>query len=156
MSYVIRGLDPRPFQPLFGQADKALRGQGVVRYRVDAPLGYPCRVSLADAPEGSSVLLVNYVHQPADTPYHASHAIFVREGAAESAEYRDEVPAMLSLRPFISLRAFDEVGMMVDAELAPGSGLDPAIRRLLDLPGARYLHAHFAARGCFAACIEPA
>ena len=27
------------------------------------------------------MLLLNYVHQPADTPYKASHAIFVREGA---------------------------------------------------------------------------
>jgi hypothetical protein len=61
---------------------------------------------------------------------------------------------VLLVRPAISLRAFDEAGMMIDAELASGAAIEPAILRLLDNGGAAYLHAHNAARGCYAARIE--
>jgi hypothetical protein len=111
-------------------------------------------VTLEDAPVGETVLLLNYEHQPASTPYRSQHAIFVREGAQETRSFVNEVPAVLSVRPFISLRAFDADGMMVDAELAPGTALEPAIERLLGLPGVNYLHAHNAGRGCYAARIE--
>ncbi|MBC7166840.1 DUF1203 domain-containing protein [Phenylobacterium sp.] len=156
MAYLVRGLDSRLFQPLFGLSDAELTARGVVRQEVDAPVGYPCRISLADAPAGATVLLLNHVHQPADTPYRASHAIFVQEGVTETAEVRDEIPPVLSRRPFISLRAFDARGMMVDADLCPGADLDAPVRRLLGLPGVACLQAHFAARGCYAARIERA
>lgn len=111
---------------------------------------------IEDAPVGETVLLLNYEHQPADTPYRARHAIFVRESSVETRKVVDEIPASLAVRPFISLRAFDAQGMMLDAEVVPGSRLSPRIERLLALPGATYLHAHFAGRGCYAACIARA
>jgi len=156
MTYLVRGLDSRLFQPLFGLSDAELAAKGVIRQPVETPVGYPCRISLADAPEGATVLLLNHVHQPAETPYRASHAIFVQEGMTETAEVRDDIPAVLSRRPFISLRAFDAEGMMVEAELSPGAELDAPVRRLLDLPHVAYLQAHFAARGCYAARIDRA
>jgi len=156
MSYVVTGLAAEPFQHLYGLSDEALAAEGVVRYRVDAPVGFPCRVTLEDAPVGETVLLLNYEHQPAETPYRSRHAIFVREGAAETRSFVDEVPPVLSVRPFISLRAFDEGGMMLDAAIAPGAELEPVIERLLDVPGVAYLHAHNAGRGCYAARIERA
>jgi hypothetical protein len=36
---------------------------------------------------GESVLLVNYEHQPAHSPFRSRHAIFVREGAEETRLY---------------------------------------------------------------------
>ena len=103
---------------------------------------------------GETVLLLNHEHQSADTPYSARHAIYVSEQARETRRAVDVVPGALRVRKAISLRAFDEAGMMLEAEVAPGDGLEPVIERLLALPGVTYLHAHNAAMGCYAAHID--
>jgi len=41
-------------------------------------------------------------------------------------------------------------------ELADGARLEAAIERLFANPQAAYLHIHFAAAGCYAACVERA
>lgn len=156
MSFVISGLPLAPFQSLFGLSDAALAEHGVIRRKVDAPAGFPCRVTLEDARPGETVLLLNYEHQPADTPYRSRHAIYVSEAARETRTAVDEIPGALRARSAISLRAFDAAGMMLDAEVTPGSDLEPAIERLLSLPGVAYLHAHNAGMGCYAARIDPA
>jgi hypothetical protein len=156
MSYVVTGLPLDEFRPLFGLSDEALAARGVSRHVVDAPVGFPCRITLADARPGDTVLLLSYEHQAADTPYRSRHAIFVGEQATATARYVDEVPPCLAVRPMISLRAFDAGGMMVDAALAPGAELEPVIARLLARPDTAYLHAHNAGRGCYAARIDRA
>lgn len=156
MSFVVSGLPVALFQPLFGLSDEALAAQGVIRHTSDASVGFPCRITLEDAPVGETVLLLNYEHQSADTPYRARHAIFVRESAMETQAVVDQVPASLAVRPFISLRAFDAQGMMLDAGISPGAELVAPIERLLAVPGVAYLHAHYAGRGCYAAHIARA
>ena len=153
MAFRILGLDPAPFRPLYGLSDEALTRRGVRRARVDAMPGFPDRIELCDVAVGGSVLLLNHVHQPADTPYRAAHAIFVREGAERAADLVDEVPLVLRRRP-ISLRAFDAAGWMLDADLADGAALEPGIERLFADPQVAYLQAHYAKRGCYAARIE--
>jgi hypothetical protein len=155
MSFRIAGLDPAPFRPLFGLPDAALARRRARRVVADAPFGFPDRVSLRDAAPGTPLLLVHHVHQPADTPFHASHAIFVAEGEAAPAEHVGAVPEMLACRT-LSLRAFTAGGDMADAALVPGDELAPTIARLLADPAVAYLHAHFATRGCFAARIDRA
>ena len=125
----------------------------VQRIEVPSPTGFPDRIELRDMRPGEHALLLNHVHQPAATPYRASHAIFVREGAMRAAEFVDDVPAVLAAR-LLSLRAFDAGHMMVDADVVEGSELDAAIRRMLDVRTVAYPHAHNARRGCFAARIE--
>jgi hypothetical protein len=154
MTYAIVGLPVEPFRPLFGLPDEELAARQVVRVVADAPVGYPCRVLLEDARPGETLLLLNHEYQNADTPYRGRHAIFVNEAAESPRRFVDEVPPVLLVRPAISLRAFDEAGMMIDAELASGAAIEPVILRLLDNRGAAYLHAHNAARGCYAARIE--
>ena len=112
MSFRITGLDPKPFAHLYGLPDAELARLGVRRYVADAKPGFPDRVEVRDAEPGETLLLLNYTHQPADTPYRASHAIFVREGAQTPYSAVDEVPEPLRLRP-ISLRAFDSQDEMV-------------------------------------------
>lgn len=153
MSFRITGLSPKPFRHLFGLDDAQLKVRGAIRRIVDAPHGYPERIELRDAAPGESVLLLNYVHQPADTPYHSRHAIYVREGAERAAEFRDEVPDVLRRR-IIAVRAFDEEHMLVDADLASGDDIAALIERLFDDPRASYLHAHYAKYGCYAARID--
>ena len=156
MSFVVSGLPAAPFQNLFGLSEEALAAQGVIRMTSDSAVGFPCRITLEDAPVGETVLLLNYEHQPADTPYRSRHAIFVREAATAPTSTRDVIPLCLAVRPFISLRAFDVDGMMLDGEVVPGAELAAPIERLLALPKAAYLHAHYAGRGCYAARIDRA
>jgi len=155
MSFRIRGLSPEPFRHLFGLPEAQLDALGVERHRADVSPGYPDRVQLRDAHPGESLLLLNYTHQPAPTPYRSSHAIFVLENPGEAYDQIDEVPDSL-LRRHISLRGFGADGRMIDADLAAGSELAKTIHTLLRCADIDYLHAHFAKPGCFAARIERA
>ncbi|MEO8927397.1 MAG: DUF1203 domain-containing protein [Caulobacteraceae bacterium] len=155
MSFVVSGLSVETFRPLFGLSEAALAARGVLRRIVETRPGSPCRITLEDAQLGERVLLLNYEHQSADTPYRASHAIFVREAALETKVVEGEIPEVFRGRT-LSLRAFDDGGMMVDAGLCQGDDAAPFIERLLTAPGAAYLHAHYAGRGCYAARIDPA
>ncbi|SMF02064.1 Protein of unknown function [Tistlia consotensis] len=155
MSYRITGLSPAPFRPLFGLSEAALAAEGARRVVADEKPGFPDRIELRDAEPGEALLLVNYLHQPAGTPYRSSHAVFVLEGATETYDRIGEVPAPLLART-LSLRAFDAGHMMIDADLVEGAALEPLIERFLADPKTAYLHAHYARRGCYAARIERA
>ena len=152
--YRISGLPLADFQPLFGLDEAALAERGARRVIAAGKPGYPCRVTLADAEPGESLILLNYVHQEADTPYRSGHAIFVREGAREEAVFDNEVPPLLACR-LLSVRAFDGDGNMTDADCVDGTELEPLIERMLGDPGTDYLHVHNAKRGCFAARVDP-
>ena len=153
MSFRITGLSAVPFRHLYGLLDHELAAQGVKRYVADSKPGFPDRVEMRDIEPGETALLLNYTHQPAGTPYRASHAIFVREGATAVYEAVDEVPEMLRVRQ-LSLRAFDRDHMMVDADLIDGRDVERLIERLLCDGQVAYVQAHFAKRGCYAARIE--
>ncbi len=155
MSFRITGLDAAPFRRFYGLSDEELQGLGVKRLVADSKPGFPDRIELRDVGQGEAVLLLNFLHQPADTPYKASHAIFVREWAETPYRAVDETPDVLWIRP-ISLRAFNASGDMIDADLTSGGDLKAPIERLFGNPEAAYLHAHYAKRGCYAARIDRA
>jgi len=155
MDYQIVGLSPEPFLKLYGLSDEALAERQAKRYRADARPGFPDRIEMRDVNPGDHVLLVNYVHQAGATPYRASHAIFVREGAERAAGFLNEVPEALQVRP-LSVRAFDTDHWMVDADLCEGRDLDSLVRRLLARDIVAYLQVHFAKRGCYAARVDRA
>lgn len=155
MSFRIAGLDPDLFRDLFELNDKDLAARGARRVRVEEKPGAPCRISLDDAEIGEMVLLPNYDHLPADTPYRQQGPIFVGETATRW-EGVGEMPPALARRT-LSLRAFDASHMMVNAELAEGSSAQqPLIERFFEDPAVAYIHAHYAKRGCFAALVERA
>ena len=154
MNFQIVGLDDNQFSHLFGQDPEVLVKYGVERITVESKPGYPCRVSLDDVEVGETVLLMNFEHQPAKSPYRSSHAIFVREWASKAILKNDEVPEMLRSR-LLSVRAFDSDGMMLDADVVDGCKLELLIDRMFSIESASYLHLHCAKRGCFAARVEP-
>ena len=88
---------------------------------------------MQDVAIGETVLLLNHLCQPADTPYRASHAIFVREGAEARYDAVNAIPEVMRTRP-LSLRAFDDAGMMRDAALAQGADVSAVIERLFQNP----------------------
>ena len=153
MAFRISGLSAEPFRHLYGLSDAELASHGVRRYVVDESQGYPDRIEMRDAAPGETVLLINHVSQPADTPYRASHAIFVREGADETYTSVDEVPDVMRLR-LLSLRAFDKDGMMLDADVVEGSEIEAVIERFFANSKVDYIHAHNAKRGCYSGRID--
>ncbi|OXE36107.1 MAG: hypothetical protein CGW95_09695 [Phenylobacterium zucineum] len=156
MTYAIVGLPLAPFQAYFGLSEEALSAQNIRRVTATRQGRYPCRITLQDALEGETLLLLNHEYQSAETPYRGRHAIFVNERATVPARYVDALPPVLANREAISVRAFDQEDMMLDAMVVSGPRLDEAILRLFSDPNATYLHAHNAARGCFAARIDRA
>ena len=153
MNYQIRGLEPAQFEPLFALDDATLAARNMRRVRADQPVGYPCRVSLEDAPVCEELLLLPFTHQGGATPFRASGPIFVRRGQRVAAQVVNELPASLTLRP-LSVRAYDAADEMVDAEVVDGREAAPLVERYLARADVAYLHLHFARRGCFACRVD--
>ena len=155
MNYQLRGLEPRLFEPLFALDEVTLTSRGMRWMRADAPVGYPCRISLEDAPVGEEVLLLPFTHQDSRSPYRASGPIFVRRGQREAARLVGTLPPYLTRRP-LSVRAYDAADDMVDADVVDGSDAEALIERYLARDDVRYLHVHFARRGCYACRVDRA
>jgi hypothetical protein len=155
MGFRVVGLPASRFEQLYGLSEEALAEKGIRAYVADSKPGFPCRVSLRDAEPGERVLLLNFEHQPAGTPYRSAHAIYVKDGAQDAEPEPGEVPEVLRSR-LLSVRAFDGQGMMVDADLADGREAGAVFERLLANPAVAYLHVHNAKRGCYAARVDRA
>lgn len=147
-SFQFVAADAAPFESLFDQTDADLAGIGARRMTADAKPGFPCRVSLADAEVGETVLLLPFVHHDVASPYRASGPIFVRRGAATAQPSPGEVPAML-LHRLLSVRAYDEHGMMGEADVVQGTDLVATIDRFFANERISYLHIHNARPGCY-------
>lgn len=153
MSFRVRGLSPEPFAPLFALGDEELAERGIVRRIADEPNSFPCRVSLEDAAPGEEVLLLPYRHHPGPSPYQASGPIYVRRAATQPYDRVDELPAMQHRR-LCSVRAYDEAGFLVVAEVVAGAELESQVRRFFERPEAAWIHVHNARPGCFAFRVE--
>jgi hypothetical protein len=155
MSFHITGLPLSQFAPLFSLSDQELAARDAVRVTADERSGFPCRVSLQDAKAGESLLLLNHEHLAVASPYRSRHAIYVREAATDAALAINEVPQLLRSR-LLSLRAFDNRGMMRTAEVVPGTGIETVIEQMLTKDTVEYLHIHYAKPGCYAARVDRA
>jgi len=154
MSFRVLGLSPAPFRPLFVMHDARLHKLGARRVIADDPR-MPCRVSMEHAQIGEELLLVNFEHQPANTPYRATHAIYVRRAAEKAYDAVDVIPEVLRTR-LLAIRAFDAEHMMIDAEVCDGTQAADLFERFLSAPQTSYLQVHNAKRGCYAARVERA
>ncbi len=154
MTFRITGLNPASFRDLHVLPDDALAAKGVRRVRIENKHAAPCRISLDDAEVGESVLLLNYDHQPAQTPYRQQGPIFVRK-TEQRFDRAGVLPPALTRRT-LSLRGFDIENMMIEADLVEGAEAAPLIERFFANPDVAYVHAHYARRGCYAALVERA
>ncbi len=155
MGYRVTGLSAEPFRHLFGLPEEELSKFGVRRFIADRNPGFPCRIEMRDAEPGETLLLLNHIYQPADTPYRGTHAIFVREGATDTYDQTNQVPEVIRLR-LLSLRGFDEAGMMLDADVVEGAEIEQVIERMFSNPAIGYIHVHNAKRGCYSGRIDRA
>ncbi len=154
MDFRITGLARASFEPLFALGDEALLARGARRHVAEGP-GFPCRISLADAPAGERVVLVTHQHQAADSPYRASGPVFVRETVQTTFDRVGEIPSALRPR-LLSLRAYDKADCIRDADVVEGKDVETLIERFLAVPETAYIHAHFARYGCYACRIDRA
>jgi hypothetical protein len=153
MSYTLHGLEPALFEPLFQLDDESLAARDMRWVSVDEPIGFPCRISLEDAPVGERVLLLPFVHQDSRSAYRASGPIFVRCGVSEARRVVGELPPYLTRR-LLSVRAYDAMDDIVDADVIEGTVAAPLIERYLARDAVAYLHLHFARRGCYACRVN--
>ncbi len=155
-TFHITGLGPEQFSHLFGKSDAELAALGARRYVVDKSPGFPDRIEMRDLDVGEEALLVNYTHlDDARSPYRASHAIFVREGATVAYDTIDEIPEVLRRR-LLSVRAFDRDAMLLDADVIDGSTLRDWIVTTFDNGSVDFIDVHNAKPGCFAARVRRA
>ena len=155
MGFRITGPAADHFRHLYGLSDAELKRLGVMRRVADETTSFTDRIEMRDAQPGEAVLLLNHVCQAADTPYKASHAIYVLEGAEKTYVGVNEIPDFM-LNYLQSLRAFDDAGMMVEADVAMGDQVEPTIERLFQNPHTAYILAHNAKQGCYAGRIDRA
>ena len=152
MTFRISGLPAEPFAELFTLSDEALSERRAMRVVANREHGYPCRISLTDAEPGQSLILLNYEHQPANSPFHSNYAIYIREGE-EQYDRINDVPDLLRRR-LLSVRGFDDQGMLRDADVTQGTALESVIDRLFNDDKIAYLHIHIAKPGCYAARVD--
>ncbi len=110
---------------------------------------------MQDAEVGESVILFNYEHQPEDSPYKASHAVFIRENAEQARLAVNEVPEVIRSR-IMSLRYFDKNHMMIDAEVVSGDAVASELSKAFERDEIAYVHLHNAKPGCFAGSVKRA
>lgn len=152
-NFRIVGLALAQFEPLFSLDDNELAERSARRVIVDAKPGFPCRVSLQDAEIGERIILVPFVHHDVESPYRASGAIFVRETARQTELAPGEIPDVVASR-VISVRAYSDKGMMVNAAVTPGKELKSQIENFFGDAQISYLHLHNAGAGCYSCRVE--
>jgi Protein of unknown function (DUF1203) len=143
------------FTNLFSMNDAELASLDARRMTVDAQPGFPCRVSLIDAPVSERVILTHFQHHEANSPYQSTGPIFVREMAQTAKPEVNEVPGMFSHR-LLSVRAYDQAAMMKAARVVEGKVLEETIRDFFSTEAISYLHIHNAAPGCFNCTVRRA
>jgi hypothetical protein len=155
MTFKAVALEPEQFVSWFRLADSDLQQRGARGCVADAQPGFPCRVSLQDAAIGERLVLLHYEHHPVDSPYRAAGPIFVREDAQRWQAPLNVVPPVLRSR-LLSVRAYDALGMLQDADVLQGETLEARIESMFADARIAYLHVHFARPGCYACRIERA
>lgn len=152
MTFQIHALPKTSFEDLFDLADAELQKRGVLRVTADSEPGYPCRVSLQDAKVGEELILLNYQHLEGNTPYAASHAIYVRKNAIQAQMMPGQIPEVLSRR-LLSVRGFNRQKLMVEADVVDGQNLAMKLKALFLNIDVDVVHVHNAKQGCFAAKV---
>ena len=151
--FIISGISLNEVQHLFDLSESELQERGVAKFRVDENPGFPCRLSLEDAHVGEEILASNYEHHKVNSPYRSSGPIFIRFGVGEASLKRNEVPKMLRHR-YLSLRAYDMGGIMIDATTIPGRTLEDSIEKMFSNEKVKYIHVHNAKPGCYNCQID--
>lgn len=150
MTFQLHALPMEPFKRLFELPDSELNSHSARKVIADAEPGFPCRISLQDAKVGEELILVNYQHLSGNSPYAATHAIYVRKDAEQVHPKPDEIPKVISSR-LLSVRGFNEQNLMESADVVEGVNLATKLEEMFSNPAISFVDIHNAKQGCFAA-----
>ena len=146
-NFIITALENN-FNYLFDLSEKELAAKGAKKMIVDEKPGYPCRVSLADAEIGEEVVLFPFQHLKTNSPFQSSGPIFVRKNAKTSTLEVNIIPEFL-LHRFLSIRAYDTNGMMVETGTCQGTELKDKLQSYFKNINVSYIQIHNAGPGCY-------
>jgi len=136
------------FNHLFSLNKEELTSKGIVKIIADEKPGFPCRVSLEDAAIGEEIILLPFQHHKTNSPYQSSGPIFVRKNAKSSNLKINEIPKML-LHRLLSLRIYDDKGMMIDAKTIEGKTIKNEIGIIFTNNLVSYIQIHNSSPGCY-------
>lgn len=155
INFQIKALPKDAFAALFNLDEASLHRLGAVRMTASKQPGFPCRVSLQDAAPGEEVLLLPYRHHATASPYQAAGPVYIRKTGNTATPAVNEIPLMLQHR-LLSLRAYDQQGMMKDALVTAGNKLAEALHTMFAAAEIAYIHIHNAKAGCYNCMAERA
>lgn len=107
----------------------------------------------AHAAHGEELVLLAFEHQPAHSPVRAVGPIFVRKSATAAFDAVNIVPEPVRVR-LLSVRAYDAVHMIVEADVVDGCKLEDLIDRHFLGANVVYVHVHYARRSCYAYQVD--
>ncbi|WP_242157231.1 DUF1203 domain-containing protein [Aestuariivivens sediminis] len=151
--FIITGIKSHEIEDLLNLNDQELKARGFCKLIADENPGYPCRISLEDAHVGEELLAFHYEHHKVNSPYRSSGPVFVRYHAGEAHLKKNEIPNMLRHR-HLSLRTYNDDGMMIDARTLDGKDLESHIQNLFSNKKAKYIQVHNAKPGCYNCQID--
>ncbi|WP_264551335.1 DUF1203 domain-containing protein [Flavobacterium sp. N2038] len=154
-NFKIKPLNHMEFSGFFELTNLELEKIGAVKMTVDKFPGFPCRISLEDAEIGEEVILLPYKHHKTNSPYQSSGPIFIRKRAFTPIFETNQIPLMLNHR-LLSLRGYDENGMMKEASVIEGITLKESISKIFENEKINYIHIHNARPGCYNCLVERA
>ena len=145
------------FDPIDDATATRLRATHDVVYVATAKPGYPCRRCLRDAEVGEQVILVSHDPFMQDSPYRSASPIFLHAEPCSPDSVIDEMalrlPDQLTARQ-LSVRAFDEQAMMIDAAVVAGTDLGQTLDTFFSDTATDVVHVHNASRGCWAVNVR--
>lgn len=136
------------YNHLFDLSEEDLLVKGAVIMIVDEKPGFPCRVSLEDAEIGEEIVLFPFQHHKTNSPYQSAGPVFVRKNAERASLKVNEIPKML-LHRLLSLRVYDEKGIMIAAKTIEGGILKNEIEVIFNNKSANYIQVHNSSPGCY-------
>jgi hypothetical protein len=95
------------------------------------------------------------MHQPTNSPYRATGAIFVRENAVQAKLQPSQIPAVVQRRT-MSVRGYDAEGIMKNARVVEGRVLKGIIDEFFADEHVAYLHLHNAGAGYYSCRVDRA
>lgn len=116
----------------------------------------PCRSCLTVFVPGEGRILFSYAPNQYDHPYNEIGPIYIHENRCEPYIDHAAFPPELRTRRPITLRCYDDNGIMVGGELVGDRPIEEVITNLFANPTVNYLHARTASVGCYIARIERA
>jgi hypothetical protein len=114
----------------------------------------PCRSCLTVFRPGEGRILFSFAPNEHNHPYNEVGPIYIHE--KECRPYADEqaFPVELRTRQPLTLRCYNDDGIMVGGELVGERDVEDVIAALFQKPNVKYLHARTATVGCFIARVE--